>query len=65
MSKRVEVWLDETSEPLVHDAVSTYTKGPMYCVYRTDETVHKYPVFRIFRVVEGYGTHASQPEERP
>ena len=59
MSKRIEVWLDETSEPIVHDAISTYTKGLLYCVYCTDERVHKYPITRMFRVVEGYGTHGS------
>jgi hypothetical protein len=55
--KKVEIWLDETSEPLVHEAKSTYTKGPMFCVYCTDGKVHKYPVMRLFRVVEDYGTH--------
>ena len=57
MSKRIEVWLDETSEPIVHDAKSSYTKGPLYCVYCTDGNVYKYPVERMFRAVEGYGTH--------
>ena len=55
--KKVEVWLDESSEPIVHDAISTYTKGPLYCVYTVGRNVHKYPVVRIFRIVEGYGTH--------
>ena len=57
MGKRVEVWLCETSEPLIHEAKSTYTKGPLYCVYCEDGLVYKYPVCHIFRVVEGYGTH--------
>ncbi len=60
MMKLIEVWLDETSEPLVHEAKSTYTKGPMFCVYCTNEKVYKYPVMRIFRVVEGYGTHGGE-----
>jgi hypothetical protein len=57
MSKKVEVWLSEASEPLVHEAISTYTKGPLYCVYCEDGNVVKYPVEKIFRIVEGYGTH--------
>ena len=58
--KKVEVWLYETSEPLVHDAKSTYTKGPFYCVYDEDGVVTKYPVVKIFRAVEGYGTHGKE-----
>ena len=58
--KKVEVWLYETSEPLVHEAKSTYTKGPLYCVYCTDGNVVKYPVQNIFRVFEGYGTHGGE-----
>lgn len=58
--KKVEVWLYETSEPLVHNAKSTYTKGPLYCVYCEDGNVVKYPVMHIFRVIEGYGTHGGE-----
>ena len=57
--KKVEIWLDETSEPIIHErAKSTYTKGPLYCVYCENGVVHKYPVMRLFRAVEDYGTHA-------
>ena len=62
MNKKIEVWLDETSEPIVHEAISTYTKGRMYCVYCTDERVHKYPIERLFRVIEGYGTHGTSQD---
>ena len=55
--KKVEVWLYETSEPLVHRAINTYTKGPFYCVYCPENKVIKYPVQHIFRIIEGYGTH--------
>jgi hypothetical protein len=55
--KHVEVWLMETSEPIPHEAIVTYTKGPLFCVYEADEKVTKYPIDHIFRVVEGYGTH--------
>lgn len=55
--KTVEVWLYQSSEPIVHMAKSTYTKGLFYCVYCEDGMVHKYPIMHIFRVIEGYGTH--------
>ena len=45
MTKRVEVWLNETSEPIVHEAINTYTKGLLYCVYCEDERVFKYGRF--------------------
>lgn len=54
----VEVWLENTSEPIVHDTITTYVKGPFYCVYCVDNKVVKYPVDHIFRIVEGYVTHA-------
>lgn len=57
--KKIEVWLYETSEPLVHNAKSTYTKGFFYCVYDENGNVTKYPERHIFRVVEGYGTHGA------
>ena len=59
--KIIEVWLDETSEPIVHEAKSSYTKGPLYCVYCVDGKVHKYPITRMFRAIEGYGTHGGEP----
>lgn len=55
--KHVEVWLDQSSEPLTFEAVSTYQKGDMFCVYTADDLVRKFPIAHIFRVVEGYGTH--------
>ncbi len=60
MMKKVEVWLMETSEPLVYDAKSTYTKGPLYCVYCENELVYKHPIIHIFRIIEGYGTHGGE-----
>ena len=51
---RVEVWLDETAQPIVFEHVkNTYTKGPLYCVY-DGIFVHKFPVAHLFRVIEGY-----------
>jgi len=64
MTKRVEIWLDETSEPIIHEKVkSTYTKGPLYCIYCEDERVFKYPVERLFRTIEEYGTHGTIKEK--
>jgi len=56
--KKVEVWLYQTSEPLVFAAHSTYQKGDLFCVYdAVDGMVRKFPLQHIFRIVEGYGTH--------
>lgn len=48
----VKVWLKETSVPMVHNAKSTYTKGPLFCVMCRDGKVFKYPISNIFRVEE-------------
>lgn len=58
MSKKVKVWLMESSEPLVFEALNTYTKGPLFCVYCDNETVYKIPVDHIFSILEEYGTHS-------
>lgn len=55
--KMIEVWLYQTSEPIIHEVTSTYTKGPLFCASCLDGKVVKYPVCHLFRVVEGYGTH--------
>lgn len=49
---KVFVWLNETSVPMKHEAKSTYTKGPMFCVMLPNGDVVKYPVQNIFRVRE-------------
>lgn len=53
---RVELWLKETSQPIVHGSTTnTYTKGPFWCAYVAAENrVYKYPVADIWRVVEEY-----------
>ena len=56
-TKHVSVWLYESSEPFRHEAISTYTKGPLYCVHCINDTVFKYPMEHIFRIVEDYGSH--------
>lgn len=54
---KVEIHRNETSQSIKYDALSAYTKGPMYCVLIEKEekkVVHKYPICQIFRVVEEY-----------
>lgn len=56
MTKRIDVWLMETSEPLVYQAKNTYTKGRLYCIYLANGAVVKFPLCNIFRIEEVYGT---------
>ena len=53
----VRVQLKETSQPIVHPAITTYTKGPFFCILRPDDTVVKYPTADVWRVIEDYGYH--------
>jgi hypothetical protein len=53
----VTVQLKETSQPINHPAITTYTKGPFFCILRPNDSVVKYPVADIWRVVEEYGYH--------
>jgi hypothetical protein len=52
----IEVWLQQLSQPILVDRVtSTYTKGPLFCIHvAATNTVYKYPISTIFRVVERY-----------
>jgi len=55
---KVIVHLKTQSQPIEYsDVVNTYQKGDLFCVYREDETVHKFPVGDLFRVIEDYGYH--------
>jgi hypothetical protein len=54
---RIEVQRNETSQPLVYDAINAYTKGPMYClIFEKDgkRVTHKSPLCSLFRVIEDY-----------
>jgi hypothetical protein len=55
---RVEIIRNETSRPIVYEgAVSTYTKGNLYCVLIQDgeeRVVHKYPFCSLFGIEEEY-----------
>jgi len=59
----VSVQLTESSQPIVHEnVINTYQKGTLWCVYTEDETVYKYPIANIWRIVEGYGYHGREPK---
>lgn len=54
---KIEIHRNETSKPLVYEAINAYTKGPMYCVLVENDKkimVHKFPLCSIFRVIEDY-----------
>jgi len=50
------VELKETSQPLEYAAQNTYTKGGLYCVYKTDGMVVKFPLANIWRIKEDYAS---------
>ena len=53
MLTRVTVHLYSQSKPLVYEPVqNAYTKGPLYCVMVGQNTVHKFPLEHVFRIVE-------------
>jgi hypothetical protein len=57
---RVSIHLVSQSQPIVRsDAMNTYVKAGLFCVYRSDGTVEKYPLESLFRVVEDYTHHSA------
>ena len=53
----IQIQRNETSQPLVYEALNAYTKGPMYCVlFERDgkRVIHKFPLCSLFRVEEDY-----------
>ncbi len=62
---RVELWLKETSQPIEFDDVkNVYQKGSFYCIYVEEiDTVWKYPIENIFRVVESYSQQPKPNKE--
>lgn len=51
----VSVHLENQSQPIeFEDVVNTYQKGDMFCLYLSNGTVQKFPIMKIFRVVEDY-----------
>ena len=53
----VSIQLKESSQPIKHEFINTYTKGQLYCVYTHDQRTYKYPLSNIWRIVEDYGEH--------
>lgn len=52
---KIKVRYLETSQPIEFNAVNTYTKGPLYCIYLgKDIPVKKIPLCQIFDIDEGY-----------
>lgn len=54
---KIEIQRNETSQPIVYDAMNAYTKGSMYCVlFEKDgkRVTHKFPLCSLFRVIEDY-----------
>lgn len=52
---KVEVHLLSQSRAIGYENVkNAYTKDGMYCIYKEDGLVHKYPMVNIFRVTESY-----------
>lgn len=51
---KILIELMETAQPIEVEAVNSYTKGPLFCVYLTDGRVMKFPVAHLFRVTETY-----------
>ena len=49
---KVNVWFDKTSQPILHDAITTYQKGDLFCVRLVSGVTVKYPINHIFRIEE-------------
>lgn len=52
---KIEVHLLSQSKPIVYENVkNAYTKDGMYCIYKENGVVEKYPLVNMFRAVEDY-----------
>jgi len=52
---KIEIHLLSQSKAIVYENVkNAYTKDGMYCIYKEDGFVDKYPMVNIFRVRESY-----------
>jgi hypothetical protein len=52
---KIEIHLLSQSKAIVYENVkNAYTKDGMYCIYKEDGFVDKYPMVNIFRVMESY-----------
>jgi len=51
----IQIHLLSQSNPIVYENVkNAYTKDGMYCIYKDDGFVDKFPFVNIFRVRESY-----------
>ena len=52
---QVEVHLLSQSKPIVYNNVkNAYTKDGLYCIYKEEGFVDKFPLVNIFRITESY-----------
>lgn len=50
---KVTIHLQYQSQPLIYsDVKNCYQKGSLYCVLLEDESIHKFPINNIFRIIE-------------
>ena len=64
---RIEIQRNETSQPLVYEAMNAYTKGPMYCIlFEKDgkRVTHKFPICSLFRVIEDYNESKKKEDSK-
>lgn len=54
-SLRISVHLLSQSQAIEYDGCkNSYTKDGLFCVYTSENIVHKYPMVNIFRIIENY-----------
>jgi len=55
---KIEIERNESSLPIIYEAINAYTKGNMYCILfinsNKERIVHKFPMCSLFRVIEDY-----------
>lgn len=51
----ISVHLLSQSQAIEYDGCkNSYTKDGLFCVYTSENIVHKYPMVNIFRIIENY-----------
>jgi len=61
---RVIIQLKETSQPLEYEAINTYQKGDLFCIYTYEGNIYKFPMNNIWRIIEIYGFHGENIKEK-
>lgn len=50
---KISIHLLSQSQPIIrHGIKNAYTKDGLYCILINDDTVEKYPLVNIFRILE-------------